>query len=145
MRAEPVHLKKARIQQSIFTYEQRKLTKAGRNKLKSYRKSLKILQAGQDKATALGKAIHEFTGTSIVSSSLLTQSRRDAKVRIAISMFCKYGLENKIPLRFLMWYLDKSSDRAIYGARRKYNKLIIENKAEMKRYKQFCDNYLNSK
>lgn len=118
-----VEKKKAILQQKIHCYKQRGKTNATSPMLQSWRNSLRIIQKGQDKATELGKLVHEFTGQSVCSDTLIKLRNHDFKndiVKTSLGIFYKFGIENNIPKRFLAWYTGQDDSVIPYRTRKKF-------------------------
>jgi len=132
--------KKANLQQKIHTYNNRALTSVGKNKLRSMKKSLLLIERGQSLAEDLALAVSDLLGESISSNALLNKSQKDKSVRFAIQVYSKYGLENNIPVRFLAWYIGKPLS-CIYDARKQLSSSFDTNKENLSKWKFFCKKY----
>lgn len=132
--------KKATLQQKIHTYNNRVLTPVGKNKLRSMKKSLRLIERGQELAEDLAFAVSEYIGETISSNALLNKSQKDKSVRLAIGVYSKFGLENKIPVRFLAWYIGKPLT-CIYDARKQLTSSFATNKENLSKWKRFCESY----
>ena len=139
-----VEEKKANLQRKVHTYTKRMLsgtlTKGGYTKLRSARKSIKIIERGQLLAEDLAFAIAEHLGEKISSNALLTKNQQDSSVRLAIQVYAKFGLENRIPVRFLAWYIGKPLT-CIYDARKQLSSSFTTNKENLIKWKRFCESY----
>lgn len=141
MQERNVEVKKAYLQSKLKTYQERfDKNKSSYNlhlKIRSIKNSIKIIEKGQVLATELVVIVSEFSGTSIVSNNLLKVSQKDSDVTEAIGIYCKYGLENKVPVRFLQWFIGKKSRVSVYEARTKFTKSISQNVSAKKKWQSF--------